>query len=108
VSKETFADQIARLESMADGDATWDLSNNDRAAIRAILESWTRLWASANGATDIVQKFIRKHQIGCSETIYQCDRVSENALDFIFDLCEAVGYYQEVDGEAAPGKDGVL
>ena len=40
MSEESFADKIARLELMADGDPTWDLSDNDRAAIRALLESY--------------------------------------------------------------------
>jgi len=35
MSLETFAEQIERLEMMADPDQdTWDLSDNDRAAIR--------------------------------------------------------------------------
>jgi hypothetical protein len=37
---ETFAEQIERLELMADGDSQWDLSDNDRAAIRALLENY--------------------------------------------------------------------
>ena|SRR5580658_5807749 len=37
---ETFAEQISRLELMADGDPQWDLSDNDRAAIRALLENY--------------------------------------------------------------------
>lgn len=40
MSEESFADKIARLELMADGDPTWDLSDNDRAAIRTLLESY--------------------------------------------------------------------
>ncbi len=40
MSNESFSDQIARLELMADGDPTWDLSDNDRAAIRALLENY--------------------------------------------------------------------
>ena len=39
-SFESFADQIARLELMASGDPTWDLSDNDKAAIRALLENY--------------------------------------------------------------------
>ena len=36
MSEESFADKIARLELMADGDPTWDLTDNDRAAIRTL------------------------------------------------------------------------
>jgi hypothetical protein len=40
MDEESFADKISRLELMADGDPTWDLSENDRAAIRSLLESY--------------------------------------------------------------------
>jgi hypothetical protein len=41
MSQETFAEKIGRLELMADPDDTkWDLSDNDRAAIRTLLESY--------------------------------------------------------------------
>jgi len=40
-NQETFAEKIDRLELMADPEDTkWDLSENDRAAIRALLESY--------------------------------------------------------------------
>ena len=45
---ETFDDQFSRLELMADGDPTWDLSENDRAAIRAVLAEVGRLQAIVN------------------------------------------------------------
>lgn len=41
-------------------------------------------------------KFINEHDIGCSETIYQCDRVILNATDFIEGVCEIVGYKDNV------------
>jgi len=41
MSQETFAEKIDRLELMADPEDTkWDLSENDRAAIRTLLESY--------------------------------------------------------------------
>ncbi len=40
MSQETFQEQIERLELMADGDPQWDLSETDRAAIRALLENY--------------------------------------------------------------------
>jgi hypothetical protein len=40
MSEESFAEQIERLELMADGDPQWDLSDNDCAAIRALLENY--------------------------------------------------------------------
>lgn len=40
---ESFQDQLSRLECMADDDTgmTWDLSDNDRAAISAVLTALT-------------------------------------------------------------------
>jgi hypothetical protein len=38
MSDETLAEQIERLGLMANGDPQWDLSENDRAAIRTLLE----------------------------------------------------------------------
>jgi hypothetical protein len=46
------------------------------------------LWA-------LCQRFIQKQRIGCVETIYQTDRVIENAYDFIKDVCEVVGYLED-------------
>ena len=43
------------------------------------------LWA-------ICEKFIEDQHIHCAETIYQTDRVIENAYDFIENICEIVGY----------------
>lgn len=36
----------------------------------------------------LVEKFAKDHDIGCAETIYQCDRVIENAYGFLEDLIE--------------------
>ena len=40
----------------------------------------------------IVKKFVADQRIYCSETVYQSDRVIENAYQFIEELCEVVGY----------------
>jgi hypothetical protein len=40
----------------------------------------------------LVADFIVKHEIRCAETIYQTDRVMENAAEFIEALCDEVGY----------------
>lgn len=40
----------------------------------------------------ICQAFIKKQEITCAETIHQCDWVIENALEFIEDICDVVGY----------------
>lgn len=49
---------------------------------------------------ELCKRFIRENQIGCPETIYQCDWVEENALEFIENVCEIVGYCREDDEEA--------
>lgn len=46
----------------------------------------------ANAVLHIVQEFIKKHNLSCPETIYQVDKVIEDAYGFIEDLCNAAGY----------------
>lgn len=46
---------------------------------------------------NLVRKFIQDNKISCGETIYQSDRVGENSLEFIEQLCEVVGYYKGED-----------
>lgn len=37
-------------------------------------------------------KFINDQKIDCAETVFQSDRVIENAYKFIREICEIVGY----------------
>lgn len=46
---------------------------------------------------EICKEFIKAMRISCSETIYQTDRVIENAQEFIEEVCEKVGYYKDED-----------
>ena len=46
----------------------------------------------------IVETFVEKHGISCPESIYQCDRVIEDACQLIEELCNVVGY-KECEGE---------
>lgn len=41
---------------------------------------------------NVCKNFIEGQEIGCPETIYQCDWVIENAYEFIEDVCDVVGY----------------
>lgn len=41
---------------------------------------------------NLCKKFIEAQKISCPETIYQSDRVIENAYEFIEDICDIVGY----------------
>ena len=52
----------------------------------------SRLW-------NLCSNFIQNNQIRCTETVYQCDHVSENALDFIEKVAEMVGYYKDKEAE---------
>lgn len=47
----------------------------------------------------IVRGFVEKHKIGCAETIYQADRVIENAYGLIEQLADVVGYYQHPEDD---------
>lgn len=40
----------------------------------------------------VAQRFIQQQNIFCPETIYQSDRVIENAYEFIEQVCNIVGY----------------
>jgi hypothetical protein len=47
----------------------------------------------------LCKKFIDEHDIGCAETIYQTDRVIEDASEFIEAICDIVGYPISPPGE---------
>ena len=49
--------------------------------------------------------FIDHNRIGCPETIYQSDRVIENAYEFIEQICEIVGYHVDDDIDNNEEKD---
>ena len=42
-------------------------------------------------------EFVESQRISCAETIYQSDRVIENAYEFIEDVCDIVGYIDEYE-----------
>lgn len=51
----------------------------------------------AEKVLQLVERFIKDQRIYCSETVYQSDRVIENAYEFIDDVCTVVGYYEGSD-----------
>lgn len=54
--------------------------------------------AEGNGAlVTLCRDFIKKHRIACAETIYQTDRVTEDATTFIEQVCDLVGYKSEAN-----------
>ena len=48
---------------------------------------------------NVCVKFIEEQEIGCADTIHQCDWVIEHAYEFIEDVCEVVGYKPYEDDE---------
>jgi len=48
---------------------------------------------------ELCKTFIEKQQIHCVETIYQTDRVIENAYGLIEDICDIVGYAEDWDND---------
>ncbi len=47
----------------------------------------------------VVEDFIKGQEIYCAETVYQSDRVIENAYEFIEKCCDIVGYMELEDEE---------
>lgn len=43
------------------------------------------------------QDFIKAQNIHCAETIYQTDRVIQNAYEFIEGVCKIVGFLKDPD-----------
>lgn len=43
----------------------------------------------------LCEEFIKKQKISCPETIYQTDHVIENAYEFIENICNIIGYYDD-------------
>lgn len=54
------------------------------------MTAFSNLWSTCND-------FIRENSISCAESIYQRDKIPENALELIEKVCEIVGYHD--DGE---------
>lgn len=48
-----------------------------------------------------IQNFVKEHEISCEDAVFQSDKVIDNALDFIYNLCELTGYYDPDTKEIA-------
>ncbi len=48
-----------------------------------------------NNLEKICRNFIEKQKIYCSESVYQSDRVIENAYELIESICNELGYYSD-------------
>lgn len=65
-----------------------------------LLASYEQIHAELTQARKLVEhceQFIQDQSISCAETVYQTDRVIENAYEFIEGVCDIVGYYEDPD-----------
>jgi GTP-dependent phosphoenolpyruvate carboxykinase len=86
--------------------ADWLLSrtNNQVGAgddpIGFVLASYELIHAQLAQAQALVahcEQFIQDQRIHCAETVYQTDRVIQNAYEFIEGVCDILGYYDDPD-----------
>jgi len=65
-----------------------------------LLASYEQIHAELTQARKLVEhceQFIQDQSISCAETVYQTDRVIENAYEFVEGVCDIVGYYEDPD-----------
>jgi hypothetical protein len=48
---------------------------------------------------ELCTKFVTEQEITCSESVYQSDRVIENAYELIDRICKIVGFYKDPEDE---------
>jgi hypothetical protein len=77
-----LAEHIERLTAMASGDATWDLSPNDREAIRAVLDSLRQLGPPENERNLRVGELVDLHR-GMMGRMDELEKSIERAMKFI-------------------------
>lgn len=68
--------------------------------IGVVLASYEQIHAELEKARKLMnhcEQFITAQHISCAETVYQSDRVIENAYEFIEGVCDIVGYYDDPD-----------
>lgn len=80
-------EEFARYKQMGQ-QPTRDMVSMSRGAIRSLVETIEQ----GRKLTAHCRKFVEDNNIHCKETVYQTDRVIENAYDFIAGVCEIVGY----------------
>jgi hypothetical protein len=51
--------------------------------------------AKAERALATVEAFVKAQHISCAEAVCQSDNVISNAYEFIEQLCEIAGYYED-------------
>lgn len=58
------------------------------------LEEQVKKTEGARKLIEVCEKFMEDQNITCAETVYQADRVMENACDFIMEICDIIGYIE--------------
>lgn len=57
-------------------------------------------YIKASHLLQLVQNLIVQHKIRCKESIYQIDSINEELPDMMIQICNLVGYYEDlVDAE---------
>jgi len=61
---ESFAEQLERVQLMASGDHKWDLSDNDMAALRALLDEVEKLRVQRDERTKLLHRIWQAYKTG--------------------------------------------
>jgi hypothetical protein len=48
---------------------------------------------------DMCQAWIAEREITCAESVYQCDQIALDSLEFIESVCDIVGYAEFEEDE---------
>jgi hypothetical protein len=48
---------------------------------------------------NLCKGFVEEHKPSCAESIYQVDEINLACPDFVIEICDCVGYYDEDDSE---------
>jgi len=80
---ETFKEQLERVESMSNPSGTWDLSDNDMAALRALLDHYKGARAEVSALFDALT-VIKGHLDPDDPNSYRADD-PEGAMDTAFE-----------------------
>ena len=89
---ETFTEQLSRVRQMATGDPTWDLSDNDMAAITAVIRSHAELLAALKCVRPAIEAETRRW---LAEALRERNEETEGKCD------GAVSFLETIDAAIA-------
>ena len=70
MSKESFDDQLSRVDLMASGDSSWDLSENDCSALRAVILELRIISRAFLSLNEWVDTKVRLPEVGFHVLLY--------------------------------------